>query len=490
MTREQLLKSAMQLLEQYPDFQNSRLLEVSYNTVQEIIMELQNPESLPESLQKDPDILEILEDQLEHERRFLSDFNDIDKIFASNEWSLIKNVFPGTTEEEFIAAADTFLDSHRGQSYSDFFNMVKNTLPHIPDILDIFRGKFNLQEITFTLFLFLIDNETTTKPEENTITTIGNRLMLLSDPEFQNSFTTRTESNSGIFILDSENKQHLALSIDYPFLEGLLKATYISYLKGNPTGHIRLYYPDIAREMGIDSRKESDLTGTKESSALSRKREMEAFIIQVQQIYGRIPGEEENFQLLNVPKYNEKTEILEFTSPYMMKLIRLNEQKMQEKIKNGKRPTEWKCDLMHSTAANERNKSAIEMAQRILVGVQQRGTTKPDSKLKQYQGSQIKNEKVFTWHITCKGLINDCPLITNLLNRQKSTSNKTHILQHAFKAMYKILRTKSDLYDYYLNLSITETIPTYSTLNKTTICITHYGRNPDYQRPQIDFQKE
>ena len=475
----------MQLLEQYPDFQNNRLLEVSYNAVQEIILDLQNPELL----QEDPDNLETLETQLEHERRFLSDFDNINKIFASNEWSLIKNFFPGTTEQEYITAADTYLDTHRGQSYSDFFNLVKNALPHISDILDILKGKFNLQEITFTFFSFLIDNETTT-PEENTITTIGNRLMLLSDPEYQNSFTTRTESNSGIFILDSENKQHLALSIDYPFLEGLLKATYISYLKGNPTGHIRLYYPDIAREMGIDSRKESDLTGTKESSTSARKRDMENFIVQIQQIYGRIPGEEGNFQLLNVPKYNEKTEILEFTSPYMMKLIQLNEQKTQKEIKNGKRPTEWKCDLMHSTAANERNKSAIEMAQRILVGVQQRGTTKPDSCLKQYQKSQTNDKKVFTWHITCKGLINDCPLITNLLNRQKSTSNKTHILQHAFKAMYKILRTKSDLYNYYLNLSVTEIIPTYSTLNKTTICITHYGRNPNYKRPQLDFQKE
>ena len=329
-----------------------------------------------------------------------------------------------------------------------------------------------------------INNEAMAEKKEEVITTIGGRLLLLSAPKFQNAFNTQLGNKSGIFALDKQGKQELAFNINIPFLQGLFKAAYEHYLKaGDLNSPVYVDCPKFIKELGIDPTRKHPLTETAGEKQLScsaaREQYMGKFIIQVNQIYGKIKDQSGYYKIFDTLRYDNKAELITFTSPYFAKILELNLQK-EPQANNSKCCEKWKCDLMYSSVASERNKPAIEMAQRILVGVQRRGTARPDSCLEQYRGSRLPDKDIFTWYITCKGLINDCPQIKNLLDRQKSTSNKTHVLQHAFKAMYKILRTKSDLYDYYLNLSITEIIPTYSTLNKTAIRITYYGRNPDY----------
>ena len=430
--------------------------------------------------------------------------------YQSKTWAYFSELFPdmadyfaGTTVQQ-----ETYLDTF---FLLDFCHKLEAAEPFTAAEIEAYKKKTGKDTVTFKEFqkevlpLCLEQAEQLAKnpakfaKDNGAVTTIGNRIMLLSDPDFQNSFTTKKGAKNGIFTLDkNRQRQELTFDINIPFLQGLLKAVYLNYISGDKSGRVRLYYPAVAKELGIDTRQKPDKSKKngetmpaekQETRAEARRREMESFIIQIQQLYGAIPGQYGYFQLLNTPWYDDKTEQLDFASPYMMKLIELNEQKEHRVIESGKHYAEWKCDLMHSTVANERNKSAVEMAQRVLVGVQQRGTTRPDSKLKQYQESKLKDKGVFTWHISCKGLIIDCPLIKNQLERQKNNSGKTMALKRAFTTMYKILRTKSDLFDYYIDVSITEIIPTYSTLNECVIYVRHYGKNPNYKPPQVELPK-
>ena len=164
--RQRVFDAAIDLLEKYPISGpgNKNKMKTSYAKLQEIIsLVLQNPEPL----QKDPDILEILEEELKFENKILSNF--VTRVFKSDEWIQLVHLFPGTSENDFFTAADIFYQENHGEeklSYSDFFNLIKNALPYIPDVLDACRKETGLQEITFVQF---IQNEdpATGKPAES-----------------------------------------------------------------------------------------------------------------------------------------------------------------------------------------------------------------------------------------------------------------------------------------------------------------------------------
>jgi len=179
--------------------------------------------------------------------------------------------------------------------------------------------------------------------------------------------------------------------------------------------------------------------------------------------------------------------VLYFASPYLQRLIVALIGKEAARLESGNPYYLGNCDLLHSTAANERNHAAVEMATRILVGLQQRGLT-PDAELPQNKKKSFTDKTIISYSITCKGLIQDCPKIRERLKTQPTASQKTQTLKRTFTAMYKILKNKTDLFLYYTNASITETIPTSRTLD-TEIIITHHGGNPTYRRnvlPLID----
>ena len=86
------------------------------------------------------------------------------------------------------------------------------------------------------------------------------------------------------------------------------------------------------------------------------------------------------------------------------------------------------------------------------------------------------------YKITCKRLIQECPLIREKLKEKATASLKTQTLKRTFAAMYRILKKKTDLFTYYADVTLTEAIPTSKTLD-TEIIITHHGRNPKYNKP-------
>lgn len=353
----------------------------------------------------------------------------------------------------------------------------------------------------FATFYSFIEQEIQPKPRKKTeaenngaITTLAKRLFLPSDPEYQDAFITKIGNSSiGLFKRDAEKgKKELALNIDMPFVMALAKAIFIDALTKDidspldiaegKQGETGIYIPTIAKELGHSlSEKKKDGDQNSPSRAKSRENFINSLIIELDNIWGKLPNDTTEYRLISVHAYNPETEILYFVSPYLQKLISALIGKEAEKIESGYHYYHWQCDLLHATVANERNTAAVEMAARILVGLQQRGL-KPEPKLKQNKGKTFTDETEIIYKITCKRLIHECSQIREKLKEQATASIKTQTLKRTFSAMYRILKKKTDLFTYYADVTLTEAIPTSKTLD-TEIIITHHGRNPKYNKP-------
>lgn len=323
----------------------------------------------------------------------------------------------------------------------------------------------------------------------NAVTTIGERLSLITDQEFQNAFFTSVKADTGIFRRDTQTgERQLALNINGAFIDGIARAILTNYMNGNPNnGEAEIYIPTFAREMGLDiNHRSADTDETGITRAQAREAFINRFIVEIDNIWGKLPQDNKEYKLVSVHSYNPETERLYIVSPYFQQILERLQTKETRALEAGKNYFYWKNDfLLHSTVASEKNIAAVEMVKRIIQGLQQRGNT-PDSKLKQNRKKAFKDENIITYSISCAGLIEICPELREKLNRQSSKSNKTVTLQRAFKSMYRILKKKTDLYKYYKDLHIKEFSPTMSNLS-AKIVITHHGENTDYNKPALPW---
>lgn len=349
--------------------------------------------------------------------------------------------------------------------------------------------------------------------ETGAIQTIGQRLLVPTEQHYIRAFTTTDspKARAGLFRVikedgtpskDGKGKRLLATDIEPAFIQALAKAIYLNIQAGG-TGEIQLDFVTLSKELGLDlhkyKAKESNDRAKEETKNEESQKTTEEILTEneqaradyvlsrvgeLQSIWGTLPSDQENvYALISVHAYNTKRGILTIDSPFLKKMLFDNMRTEQKAIESGKQYYIWKCDLLHSTAVAERNKAAVEMATRILVGVQRRGTT-PDAKEKQNRKKHYKDMDLVTWSISFAGLIQDCPQIMEKLKAQKTKGNQTVTLQRATKAMYKILKTKTDLFKYYKDLTIVETVPTMTSLN-SEITITHHGQNPGYKLPPL-----
>jgi hypothetical protein len=172
--------------------------------------------------------------------------------------------------------------------------------------------------------------------------------------------------------------------------------------------------------------------------------------------------------------------------------------------------------LIHGTIANERNKVAIEIVCNIISLLQQRGEIKPpkDSltadKIEtivknavkkgireefnniQDDDSDIEEGVLTSAHKKISELIKEIPILEEALNKPtidkntgmpkpKTAKAKNTILQNSFSKAYELLKEKTDIYKYYIDLQINEIVPTVSTTDQI-IEISHSGKNANYKK--------
>lgn len=326
---------------------------------------------------------------------------------------------------------------------------------------------------------------------------VGGRQLSITDRKYQFALTPRRNSIAFISVLDAELMEQMVFEggklnllksgmepatikrktrdglktvkeLDLPLLRQLCTAAYTT-AKSADINTITVYLPAFCKEMGIDMQggKPVDLFG-----------KLEAF--------NHCIGVFEDgsyWKLFELLGYDKEKNTLTFATPYINRLFLAIARNNTKQLKSGKTyETPAYSLLMHSTTASERNKAAVEIANRLITGLQQRGHV-PDAELKQNKGAQGIEPGIVTYSVSFSTIIDDIPLLRDRLDAAKSTQQKNQTMRRAFTGAYKILKTKTDAYKYYINLSIPEIVPTVTTIDNL-LRITHYGKNGKYKAPK------
>lgn len=183
---------------------------------------------------------------------------------------------------------------------------------------------------------------------------------------------------------------------------------------------------------------------------------------------------------------NPEAKTIEVVLPYLDEIKRRLEEVQQLEIEKKRRAYLLPVynNLVYSSIDAERNKLAVDLVYTIIDKLLQRGS-KPASEFKENQadGDQEEkptNEKVI-YRIKYSKLVNDTPLLSMAYKNAKGSKREYDILNRTFKKAFELLHTKTDLYDYFLNLKIPETPPTKRTIDNI-LTITHNGKNPKYSK--------
>lgn len=253
--------------------------------------------------------------------------------------------------------------------------------------------------------------------------------------------------------------------LDLPLLRQIYTAAFRSAQK-NDKNTVTVYLPNFCREMGINIQKSK-------ASVLFEK------LNKFQDCIGVM--ENGNYwRLLTVLGYNEEENTLTLAVPYILQLFGEIRKNNQRELKSGGSfVLPGHSMLIHSDIAKERNKAAVEIVTRIIAGLQQRGAL-PDASLPQNANKIMRDRDVITYAITFQSLIEDIPLLYDRLENSAG-ADKNKQLKRAFEKAYELLRVKTDISAYYVDLNVKERIPTVSELGKALV-ITHYGESGSYKK--------
>ena len=298
---------------------------------------------------------------------------------------------------------------------------------------------------------------------------------------------------------------------------------------------IPVYLPKVLKDMGIDPRphwnkelKQNVKRDTAKTLSELRLAKFMEFLRPLRNVAAFFGGD--LYQIVGFYSYNVESETVYISVPYMYRLV---EYAKLNATKHAAITSIFHADIMTE------NQTAVEIANRIAMGLVQRGVTTPDSNA--YQSSKPrkpikkkitttapdgtkkveeltfqpeqetivsrsrtnengitttitgprKKERNFTFSIKFSALIADCPQLKREIDQIRADENENKSqrvnkkLSDVFSAAIRIIMEKSEIPRYYKQLTIktgkfdTFKAPTNSTLSDLLI-ITHNGKNPDF----------
>jgi len=329
---------------------------------------------------------------------------------------------------------------------------------------------------------------------------VGGRQAAITDKKFQHALTTKkndsayievykddfmnllTFKDGALNILESDTggkEITSGLQSDQSIDTALLREVYTAIYQTatHIDAHtVTIYLPSFCREMGID---------------IQSKKAVNIFdkFQQFNKCLGVLDGNK-RLKVLDVIGFDIAANTITIAAPYMNRILFDIMEKNEKTKKNGEKYLNPAHHfLMHSTIVSERNKPAIEIANRIITGIMQRGTT-PDAKLPQNKNLNLADNNIddtqVTYRVSFQEIIDSIPQLQSRLQKtdkkgKASSTNQANMqLKRAFEGAYRILKQKTDVYQYYLYLDIPKTTPTATTL-KDLLVITHNGKNADYR---------
>ena len=172
------------------------------------------------------------------------------------------------------------------------------------------------------------------------------------------------------------------------------------------------------------------------------------------------------YQVLNFEKYDDKTNTVTFSSPYMNYVIQniydlsLRKEKGKVRVTNSGKPLTLPTHsyLIDESIVRERNKAAAENVIIIVGLIEQAGSNEPHIK-----ASTLLERNV------------------QFAERLKATKNPRVILERTFKKTWELLETKTRLKDVYENIQLPspndpQFMPTMKTLDQTVFKFPHDGK--------------
>lgn len=350
--------------------------------------------------------------------------------------------------------------------------------------------------------------------QEYPIVNAGTRLATITDENWQFAITPIKNPTAYITLyrntlrfkgsgstprldVNDEGKLEDYEKLDLPLLGRFFSAVYKSRVQGTWKGiEVSVYANKFCQEMGV-----------KDINVILNK--LEPFSRCVGTLY-----ETEHLVVWSLIGWNSRTGVITFASPYFNRILqemggdtrRIVTSKKGKPLKD-KEGNQIKTPafslLRHSELAKERNKTAVAITEVIEGLLRRRGLT-PDSELKKNQDIKAleketkknKGKKAMeveakadprcSCHISIQTIIERTPLLQERLDKAGKAknnpgANQNSILKSSFLKAFELLKTKTDLYQYYKNLHITEFVPTISKATRS-IEIWHDGVNPAYKR--------
>lgn len=397
-----------------------------------------------------------------------------------------------------------------------------------------------------------------TARDAGAITTLGNHVATIADKLYQACFTARDlrqlPGKHDDFMFDAAGKlMEISLNgeplqplddIHTGFLMALLQVANLVDIReynAHDNPNVGIYLPAFFRETGIDPRprewdkatnaikKRTAAADDQEIKKLRANRFIE-FMRPLDNRLGIIEGEG-YYTIARYSSWDEKKDIAYISMPYEIKLVEL------ARLHTDRHSAI--STIFHANILTE-NQAAVELANRIAVGLIERGVTrsqadtyKSETPRKPYKKQITRTEadgskttqilhyqpepepvtverqhieengdvitttstnprpRIFRWEARFDTLISACPQLRGELDTIRSGGGKdkpqrvNKKLKDTFTAAIRIILEKSDAPQYYEGLEIktgrlnTFKAPTNSTL-KDKLVITHRGKNPNY----------
>ena len=291
--------------------------------------------------------------------------------------------------------------------------------------------------------------------------------------------------------------EHINTSI----LQALLKVS-LDNPRDDDDRYFYIHVPTLAKELNehyITSLDEYDAAGNlKEDAAQQREKAAEAEEA-AREAGEKMPYNPPNFmdlitdlnywvgvinnmptQIISINQVDYASNTIRIDSPFIYDVMRAQADKSQlDAEKKGAKKINPGYDyLLHSNIATEKDKIAVDLARTIINRILQRGSKNYDPDEEERTEPKDEN-KTITLKIKYKDLIEKTDSLKMAYNGA-SSKYKYDILNRKFKTAFKILKNKTDIYKYYIDLNIPNTPPTTRTLNSYLV-ITHQGINKNYK---------
>ena len=347
-------------------------------------------------------------------------------------------------------------------------------------------------------------------------------IFLLPDGTAEDEFNEKTGQISDLNFMQKAPQQ--IGEAQTGLFGAILQAVRLSYSTENQENNaLSIYVPSFLDALKVDVRSFSKRVAREKIPMQTLRRQKMLSLLQpFDRWIGRFP-DGSYYRFLTIESYNDEAETIRIICPFLFEIVRRNDKNRY-------------TFLAHPDIANERNQAAVEIAMRLLTGLQRRGTTIPDYKtfkskakpkkktiktknadgtettvIEEYPDAKQPEDlidpskpAVYTYEYSYKNIILDCPQIRHELNAIEHPVNdkgepdaeklKTvrqaynSKLKQTFSAAFRILLEKTDAPLYYKNLHFTNVyptgeyiLPTRTTIGSTYIGIEHNGRNKAYK---------